>query len=455
MVSLRLWFRHLSKCWSSYIEKKQEKPATTVKTGRLVTSAELKTLTENYYRDLANAKEEGRPVVWITSVTPIEVVYAFEGIPFFPENYAALCSSRKVASGFCEVAESAGYSQDLCAYALCMLGSLFAKPGRGVIGEEEPPEPDLLITTKSACQTLSKWWEALQRHFKCPLFTIDCVYPVDSETLNTHYKEYYSEQLKELVAFMENYTGRKLDMAKFREVISLSDRASQLWDEIDDLRKAVPTPMSQIDIFTCLFPLVTLRGTQEAASFYEKLRYEVKERVDQGIGFIPNERFRLIWDLFPIYHDIRITNYFAEFGAAFVTDLYGNSFSGRLDPADPFGSLAERYLNYFSRAAFLGKSELYKERARKYKVDGAVFHANRCCRYATAGQPDIGLILREELGLPYMIFEGNMVDPRGYDGMQVRTYIESFIEMLEAQKYPDGSKRTHNEEQKQKKFNIK
>ena len=54
-----------------------------------------------------------------------------------------------------------------------------------------------------------------------------------------------------------------------------------------------------------------------------------------------------------------------------------------------------------------------------------------------------------------MIFDGNMVDPRGYDGMQVRTYIESFIEMLEAQKYPDGSNRTHNEEQKQKKFNIK
>jgi benzoyl-CoA reductase/2-hydroxyglutaryl-CoA dehydratase subunit BcrC/BadD/HgdB len=154
-------------------------------------------------------------------------------------------------------------------------------------------------------------------------------------------------------------------LIKLREVVTNSDQASALWDEIDDMRAAVPTPISQIDVFTCLFPLVTLKGTKEAVEFYKQLRDEVKMRVDNKIGFIPMRGSGLSGICSPIYHNMRLLNYFAEFGAAFVTDLYGNAFSGRLNPADPFGSLADRYLSFFMRAASWGKAELYKKRIQK------------------------------------------------------------------------------------------
>jgi benzoyl-CoA reductase/2-hydroxyglutaryl-CoA dehydratase subunit BcrC/BadD/HgdB len=416
------------------METKQEKPVTPFKPPRLAASAALGTLNEIYYRDLANAKQQGRPVVWITSMTPIELVYAFDGVPFFPENYAALCSSRKVAEDLCKAGEARGYSQDLCAYALCTFGVMFEK--RGAFGDEGPPAPDILLATEGACMTHPKWWEAMQRHYKCPMIIIDAAYTVDSDTLSPHHREYYASELKEAVRLMEKYTNKKLGADKLREVVTNSDQASALWDEIDDMRSAVPTPISQIDVFTCLFPLVTLKGTKEAVEFYKQLRDEVKTRVDNKVGFVPNEKFRLIWDMFPIYHNMRLLNYFAEFGAAFVTDLYGNAFSGRLNTADPYGSLADRYLSFFMRAASWGKAELYKKRIKKYHVDGIVFHSNRCCRCFTAEQPDIGCILRDELSLPSLMFEGNMVDPRGYDDTQVKAKIESFIEMLEARKYP-------------------
>jgi benzoyl-CoA reductase/2-hydroxyglutaryl-CoA dehydratase subunit BcrC/BadD/HgdB len=416
------------------METKQEKPATPLKPPRLAASAALGTLNEIYYRDLASAKQQGRPVVWITSMTPIELVYAFDGIPFFPENYAALCSSRKVAEDLCKAGEARGYSQDLCAYALCTFGVMFEK--RGALGDEGPPAPDILLATEGACMTHPKWWEAMQRHYKCPLIIIDAAYTVDSDTLSPRHRDYYASELKEAVRLMEKYTDKKLGADKLREVATYSDQASELWDEIDDMRAAVPTPISQIDVFTCLFPLVTLKGTREAVEFYKQLRDEVKMRVDNKVGFVSDERFRLIWDMFPIYHNMRLLNYFAEFGAAFVTDLYGNAFSGRLNSADPYGSLADRYLSFFMRAASWGKAELYKKRIKKYHVDGIVFHSNRCCRCFTAEQPDIGCILRDELGLPSLMFEGNMVDPRGYNDTQVKAKIESFIEMLAARKYP-------------------
>jgi benzoyl-CoA reductase/2-hydroxyglutaryl-CoA dehydratase subunit BcrC/BadD/HgdB len=416
------------------LETKQDKPtATPFKAVRLAASAALGTLNEIYYKELANATQQGKPVIWITSMTPIELVYAFDGIPFFPENYAALCSSRKVAEDLCKAGEARGYSQDLCSYALCTFGIMFEK--RGALGEP-PPDPDILIATEGACATHPKWWEAIQRHYKCPMIIIDAPYTVDSETLAPSQKAYNVAELKEAIKSLEQATKKPFDMDKMREVVSLSDQASELWDEIDAMRAAIPTPISQIDVFTCLFPLVTLKGTKEAVDFYKQLRDEVKTRVDNKVGFVPNERFRLIWDLFPVYHNMRLLNYFAEFGAAFVTDLYANAFSGRLDASDPFGSLADRYLSFFMRAASRGKAEIYKKRVKQYHVDGIVFHSNRCCRNFTAEQPDIGAILREELGLPSMLFEGNMVDPRGYNDAQVKSKIETFIEMLEARKYP-------------------
>ena len=417
------------------METKQDKPTPTpIKPLRLAAGAALGALNEKYYKELGSAKSEGRPVIWVTSMSPIELVYAFDGIPFFPENYAALCSSRKVAGELCRAAEARGYSQDLCAYALCIFGSIFEK--KGAFGDEGPPAPDILLATEGACATHPKWWEALQRHFKCPMVIIDAAYTVDSPTLPKHQKEYFAAQFKEATYEMASYLKKQVDMDKLREVVSQADSASQLWDEVDAMRAAVPTPISQIDVFTCLFPLVTLKGTRDAVEFYKQLRDEVKDRVNKGIGFIQNERFRLIWDLFPVYHNMRLLNYFAEFGATFVTDLYGNAFSGRLNPADPFGSLAERYLSFFMRAASWGKAELYKRRARQYKVDGIVFHSNRCCRCFTSEQPNIGAILRDDLGIPSMTFEANMVDPRGYDDAQVKARIETFIEMLEAKKYP-------------------
>jgi benzoyl-CoA reductase/2-hydroxyglutaryl-CoA dehydratase subunit BcrC/BadD/HgdB len=401
---------------------------------RLNSAAALGALNEKYYKDLASAKSQGRPVIWVTSMSPPEMVYAFDGIPFFPENYAALCSSRKVAEELCRAGEARGYSQDLCAYALCTFGSIFEK--KGAFGDEAPPAPDLLLATEGACVTHPKWWEALQRHFGCPLVIIDAAYIVDSPTLEPRYKEYFASQFEEDAYEMAACLKKKFDIEKLREVVTYSDKASALWDEIDAMRAAVPTPISQIDVFTCLFPLVTLKGTKEAVEFYKQLRDEVKTRVDNKVGFVPNERFRLIWDLFPIYHNMRLLNYFAEFGAAFVTDLYGNAFSGRLNPSDPFGSLAERYLSFFMRAHAQGKAELYKRRAKRYKVDGIVFHSNRCCRCYTSEQLDVGAILREELDMPSMTFEANMVDPRGYDDTQVKARIQSFMEMLEAKKYP-------------------
>ncbi len=82
-------------------------------------------------------------------------------------------------------------------------------------------------------------------------------------------------------------TGKKVNEKKFFEVLRKSDRLAELWNNIYDLRKNVPSPVSYADTFRDIFPLVVLPGVDQGIKFYEKLYAEAKEKVAQHKGVVP------------------------------------------------------------------------------------------------------------------------------------------------------------------------
>ena len=69
---------------------------------------------KKFYKDAHRAKAEGKPVAWIASTFPVEILQAMDVFPVWPENYASLCAAKQVSVRFCQVAESKGFSKDLC-----------------------------------------------------------------------------------------------------------------------------------------------------------------------------------------------------------------------------------------------------------------------------------------------------------------------------------------------------
>ena len=58
-----------------------------------------------------------RPVAYVTSGAPVEILRAMDILPVYPENYGALCGARGSGAAMCQAMEDRGYSQDLCSYA--------------------------------------------------------------------------------------------------------------------------------------------------------------------------------------------------------------------------------------------------------------------------------------------------------------------------------------------------
>jgi len=255
-----------------------------------------KNYVKKFYEDAHKTKAEEKPVAWVASTFPVEMLLAMDIFPVWPENYASLCAARQVSVKLCEVAESKGFSKDLCSYARCVIGSLFEKeadlPERGM------PKPDFLFASTCACDTHFKWFQFVSRHFKVPLFLLDVPYNIsgaDSEHLEKAHIEFYVSRLEELIEFVEKQIGTKLDKNRLREITDISDRTSKLWMEIQDYRKTIPTPMDARDAFSAVFFMLSIPGTQMAVDFYEKLRDEVRERAENKFGIIENEKYRLIW----------------------------------------------------------------------------------------------------------------------------------------------------------------
>ena len=70
----------------------------------------------------------------------------------------------------------------------------------------------------------------------------------------------------------------------FDQALDLSNEAVTLWRQTRELCQARPSPLNAPDLFLAMAPIVVLRGTKDAVSYYRKLKAEVEERVARGQG---------------------------------------------------------------------------------------------------------------------------------------------------------------------------
>jgi len=388
----------------------------------------MKEIMTAYYIDAKTAEQTGKKVAWITSGGPVEPLIAMDVIPVYPENHGAMIGASKMGVDLCEKAEAMGYSSDLCSYARSDISC--ATVNGGPIGGL--PRPDMLVCCNNICGTVLKWYEVQARFFKVPLFILDT--PFCHTEFTEEARRYVQEQINEYIAFLEESCGKKLDFDRMQEVGRLSVEGQRLWQAVLDTAINRPAPLSAFDAFFHLALIVTLRGTQQAVDYYRLLLAEMRERVASGIGAVPNERYRLLWDNIPVWFRTKwLSEKFASHEACLVADTYTSAWCGSLKYVDEnnfLGTMAECYTRIYLNIGVDEMARQVIEMVNKYVVDGLVMHSNRSCKPYSLGQYDIQRIVGEQKGIPTLMIEADMVDERSFSEGQIETRIEAFIEML-------------------------
>jgi benzoyl-CoA reductase/2-hydroxyglutaryl-CoA dehydratase subunit BcrC/BadD/HgdB len=403
---------------------------------RLESARALNALVLRYYQECMEAKEQGKPVGWMPPMNgAIELCYAMDLQPVFPENWSPLCAAFGFTPQNFQVSEGMGYSRDLCGYLRNIVGYV-----HGLMKEEKAalalPEPDFLLSFGGGCVPAMKIFHLLEDRFpRARVFSADLP-QVPAEEIQPHHVRYAVSEMHRLIGFLTEVTGQKLDLSRLEETVALSDQACRIWEEIMSYRRTIPAPFSASEI-GIMFVMVTRQGTREAVDFLTRVRDEVRYRAEHKIGVVENEQIRLFWDNIPPWYNLGLLRAFEKMKGVAVAETYSSAWSIRLDSSDPIEALALKSLQSYSLVSCVSirkRKEMVLKACRDYALDGAVLHRNKSCAPITLGQMDIQRALEEELGIPSVIIDGDHMDARNFSLAQFQTRIEAFMEMLKQKK---------------------
>lgn len=369
-------------------------------------------------------------VAWNWAVCPAEILRAFGIYTFMVEYHAGYLAARGEVAPYLEEAEARGFPRDACSlHKACLGHSLMG-------AQAHIPDPDFLLAATS-CDSTGKALFALADHFHAPYYLIDIPsnnHLGDGSQVEDFRVKYYAAQLAELIERLETLTGRPLPEEALSETFGLAARAYQLWGEINQMRRAIPSPMGGADDTAAIGVLMNLPGTPEAVGFMERLRDEVAERVRTGQGVVPDERHRFLWLGPSIMYDMALFNFFEELGAVVVKCeldyLYSGLYSGALDPANPLESMARKQIAHPYNGISENRVEMTRKLVKEFTADGVIFYCSWFCRLLGGNQRAIKEAISADYGVPLLIIDGDCVDPRSYTPVQVRDKIEDFVDML-------------------------
>jgi benzoyl-CoA reductase subunit B len=392
-----------------------------------------------WMRELAESEAAGRPTgALMISGNCVELLRACHVLPMFPEVTALQNAIRHKSLPLILKAEQAGYSSDNCAYVKADIG-LFLEGGMGP--GTALPFPTITVCNYVGCNVYVKWFEHLADVSGSRLFMLDVPF-ARTDAIREDDVRYVVAQLRELIALGESVTGHRFDIDELREILAHSARAQEGYARCKHLTKHHPAPFdAYFDSINMMGPINVLRGTPEAAEFFDEAVAEFEALAAAGLGPLSEERFRTVVEgppPYPYYKSFR--NLMSRWGAVAVQSTYSTvggiwEFGFRHDPRRPLESIAEQMLREnLTNRSIVARYGQIKRYVEEWEADALVIHSIKSCRLFSAGQGDMREYFTRELGVPTLLVESDLEDPRYYAEAQLRNRIDAFFEALEHKK---------------------
>lgn len=300
------------------------------------------------------------------------------------------------------------------------------------------PFPTVVIGMSSICDSGSAAHQLVSNHpdwQKIPSYSIESPGRRDEKSY-----EYIAVQLKELVAFLEKNTGRKLDLDRLKKVCEVSNEQLHLWWEYNELRRAIPCPSdwkfaSMVNQMARYWGI----GLPESTTWLKKAVSIIEERVRAGKGLEGvKEKIRIFWFDFPpiIWGDRLFRQLAEEYGAVIVMDLYSdNPPHTMIDTSDEkamWMGLAKRATYDFGMPRIaLGSADLYRQDTirvvKDFSMDAVIWPGHK-------GHKDAGALVNivaeqcRELGVKFLNLGCDLLDDRVVSVGEMKKKIIDFFQ---------------------------
>jgi benzoyl-CoA reductase subunit B len=266
-----------------------------------------------------------------------------------------------------------------------------------------------------------------------PVFTPDPPYHGDERSI-----EYFAKEYKQMAAFLEQHFHRKLDIDRLREVVTESNKQYALWQEYNELRRAVPCPHGWSFGGANCFAMAQIyrTGDPRGTEWFRKLVELAENKVRLGQGAIAKEKIRFLWfDILPMGWCYEFLPWLEqEWGAVMVMDMFTNAPYNLIDTSTEesmFRGLAKRNLLEVPMVRqATGTADTFANDivrlVKDYKLDCVIWPGHMGHKDSAAS---VG-IMREvcrDMGVPFLHIGLDLFDKR-YAGMEaVKEKVSQFF----------------------------
>lgn len=384
----------------------------------------------DYYQSLVNAKEEGKKIVFTPFTLVPEIIYAMDMIPLCADmlSVSAMALEEGVEP-YLDLVVERGLPDTMCAVQKIPIGLLEA---------DMIDKPELLINSAlGSCDPNTKAYEYVSEKFNIPAVYLDIPYDIDKRSM-----DYYTNGLRKMIKAIEEMTGQKLDIDHLKEICELSNKSTELFFEIHELKRNVPNPVP--NAFSGHFQGLKLTnpGTPQAVEYLQLALDVVKDRLKRGAHVKPEEKIRCMFMWVGYFFDSTLPFWFEEEkGVSYLNDLFTfHDFVPIIDTSSEeamFRGLAETMFNLPMVRQLHGGMDMpgswvndllyYGE---TYKADCMVFSGNLSCKHVWGAYRLASDAVKRELGIPCLRLEGDSWDSRITPMSVIKQNLEDFFETI-------------------------
>lgn len=400
---------------------------------------------KEWFKSLRPRVEAGEPFAFVGASSPIEIFRAMDIPCVVNQWWTAICAAKQMGPKFYGLLKDAGYRDDMCSYcAAAYACALDPNPEEGPWGGL--PHPTIVVAG-DGCSSGGKIEELMADAFGSSKFTMHNYHQdivtdnwweksIDNweELIGKKRLDFYENEVRELVAFLERETGRTLDMNKLIKVLNNVNEQERYYRMTRNLiAESVPSPVTVTDTVNAVMQAQWHRGSDWAVEHAKGLYEEVKDLYDRGVAAVPNEKIRLLWIGRGLWFNLAFYQHFEEkYGAAFIWTMYlGIAADGYIREnveKNPLRAVAARFSfleDILHTPPF--NSQWFVKEAQYNQIDGVVFLVPENCM----NNGDFGYNIIQSLeraGFPVCVLRADPADEKKWSQEAMVAAVEDLIE---------------------------
>jgi hypothetical protein len=231
-------------------------------------------LLANYLKNCLSARDEGKKSVMTSFCMATPLLYAMDLVPICLEAFTIFGTVvlKRGTSEFLDYCCEIGFTETSCSSQRGALGAFLSGLAT---------RPDMIVCNSPGwCDSNANSYSFASAYMDIPFFQLN--YP--SAVSGSRSAEYHRHDYRNLIAFLQEQTGNRLDHDKLGEIIDETIRQDELINELSDLQMIVPNPIPNIYELMLYGAKSCMNGLPQMTELLESMVRHVKINASRGIS---------------------------------------------------------------------------------------------------------------------------------------------------------------------------